>query len=65
MTTGDIKRIFGCDDYISFENWSISTEAFLNKVGFAECEPTKEDMLAFDGGTKGYSKFIETGSFEI
>ena len=65
MTIEDMECIFGCGDYTSIENWSISTETFLNNIGFAECEPTKEDMLAFDGGTKGYSKFIETGSFEI
>lgn len=40
-------------------------EDFLNALGFAKCEATKEAMLAFNGGTKGYSKFIETGSFEI
>ncbi len=33
MTIEDMGRIFGCGDYISFENWMISTDKFLDKIG--------------------------------
>lgn len=66
MTVDDVRRIFGCyDEIIISPTTAVTVEDFLHLAGFEACEPTKEAMLAFDGGTKGYSKFIETGSFEI
>ena len=69
MTKNDVKRVFA--NYVDGDNIrinnivSVTIDDFLHIAGFKNCESTKEDMLAFDGGTKGYSKFIETGSFEI
>ena len=64
MTAEDIKRIFNQENVICFKGWAISVDKFLNFVGFGNCEPTKEAMLAFDGGKLGYAEFIESGNWE-
>ena len=64
LTISDIQRIFGSGDVIHLTSGSfVLVDAFLNIAGFASCEPTKEAMLKFDGGTKGYKELIESGNF--
>ena len=63
MTKQDLWRIFGVVDMIVVNGAVISVDDFLDKQGFGNCEPTKESMLAHDGGVKGYAEFIETGNF--
>ena len=67
MTESDVKRIFANyvdDDNIQINNIvSVTIDDFLHIAGFEHCEPTKESMLAHDGGKRGYAEFIETGDF--
>ena len=67
MTENDVQNIFANmikNDIINFPNGSfISVDNFLNIVGFSNCEPTKNAMLAFDAGEKGYAALIESGIF--
>lgn len=59
MTKDDVKRIFNCDEVIALGNGlSVTIDDFLEIAGFKDCEPTKEAMLVFDGGTKGYYDLI-------
>lgn len=68
MTEQDVRRIFciGSDSDIVYRQGvvTVRVEDFLEVAGFKNCEPTKEAMLAFDGGAKGYRELIEQGSFD-
>ena len=64
MTPKDIKNIFGTNILRPNKFCAISADDFLSVVGFSQCEPTKESMLDFDGGTKGYKELIEKGNFK-
>lgn len=66
MTEKDCKSIFKIDNgVIRLSNGiQVTINDFLEIAGFKECNPTKEDMLVFDSGTKGYKKLIESGDFE-
>ena len=67
MTESDVKRIFANyvdDNNIQINNiLSVTIDDFLHIAGFEHCEPTKEAMLDFDGGIKGYAELIEQGNF--
>lgn len=65
MKPTDMERIFGVVDVIRVGIATISVEDFLVKLGFGGCEPTKESMLAHDGGKMGYAEFIENGNWEV
>ena len=65
MTKDDMAKIFGVINLVAIGTAFISVDDFLIGQGFEKCEPTKESMLAHDGGIKGYSEFIETGNFEV
>jgi hypothetical protein len=65
MTYQDVQRIFGVSDVITVGFAVIFVEDWLEKLGFADIEPTKEALLAHDRGKMGYATFIESGNFEI
>ena len=50
MTYQDVQRIFGVTDVIRVGFAVISVEDWLEKLGFADIEPTKEALLAHDRG---------------
>ena len=67
MTEQDVRRIFELEEGQTFFRVGIGVvtiEDFLQIAGFKDCEPTKEAMLAFDGGVKGYKELIEQGNFD-
>ena len=64
MTKEDVQKIFNCKDVIHLPDGSqVLVDGFLNIAGFKNCEPTKQAMLDFDGGIKGYAELIEQGNF--
>ena len=64
MTNDDTKRIFNCDETIQVDGHSnVSVDDFLEIAGFKNCEPTKQAMLDFDGGSKGYYDLINSINF--
>ena len=67
MTKNDVVNIFNLkSDEIILQNGAHTTvDKFLDIAGFSECEPTKQAMLDFDNGTKGYKELIENGNFEL
>jgi len=67
MDNTDVKRIFADfvvgDKLIIKPNQTVDISCFLGVAGFKDCEPTKQDMLYFDGGIKGYANLIEQGNY--
>ncbi len=66
MTEKELRNIFDVrGDLMKVGKAYISVSSFLHGQGFAEVEPTREAMLAHDGGVKGYGEFIEMGNFAV
>ena len=66
MTTKDVQSIFNVEDIIIMPNNIVVTvDDFLNIAEFqnAPDNPTKQELLDFDNGEKGYVDLIESGNY--
>ena len=61
MTKSEVENMFGVKEGICLSNGAfVLVDDFLNIAGFKDCDATKQDMLVFDNGTKGYTDLINT-----